>query len=61
MAQNKNQGNQGSEEKGTMSVQEAGRMGGQRVRELVEEGKQAEGGGQEESSEQQSGGSKKSR
>ncbi|MDI1451988.1 hypothetical protein [Polyangium sp. 6x1] len=43
MAQQKNQGNQSSEEKGSLTVEEAGRMGGQRVRELVEEGKQAEG------------------
>ncbi|MDC3959410.1 hypothetical protein [Polyangium jinanense] len=61
MAQQKNQGNQGTEEKGSMTVEEAGRMGGQRVRELVEEGKQAEGeqgGGGESSggSQQQQGG-----
>jgi hypothetical protein len=52
MAQNKNQGNQGnqggqgsqgSEERGQMTVEEAGRMGGQRVRELVNEGKELEG------------------
>ncbi|MDI3283047.1 hypothetical protein [Polyangium sp. 15x6] len=59
MAQNKNQGNQGTEEKGSMTVEEAGRMGGQRVRELVEEGKQAEGeqgGGSSGGSQQQQGG-----
>ncbi|HVK69772.1 MAG TPA: hypothetical protein VM694_35180 [Polyangium sp.] len=58
MAQNKNQGNQGTEEKGSMTVEEAGRMGGQRVRELVEEGKQAEGeqgGGSSGGSQQQGG------
>jgi len=61
MAQNnKNQGNQGSEEKGSMTVQEAGRMGGERVRELINEGKQAEGE-QVESTEEESGRSKKSR
>ncbi len=30
------------EEKGTMTVQEAGHKGGQRVRELIEEGKEKE-------------------
>ncbi|MDI1430533.1 MULTISPECIES: hypothetical protein [Polyangium] len=58
MAQNKNQGNQGTEEKGSMTVEEAGRMGGQRVRELVEEGKQAEGeqgGGASGGSQEQGG------
>ncbi|MDI1482142.1 hypothetical protein [Polyangium sp. y55x31] len=59
MAQQKNQGNQGTEEKGSMTVEEAGRMGGQRVRELVEEGKQAEGeqgGESSRSGQQQQGG-----
>ena len=37
-----NQSNQG---KGDMSVREAGQKGGERVRELVEEGKQSEGSG----------------
>jgi hypothetical protein len=50
--QQKNQGQQGQqgqqqEEKGSMTVEEAGRMGGQRVRELVEEGKEQEGRGGE--------------
>ncbi len=31
------------EEKGDMSVKEAGKKGGQRVKELVKEGKEAEG------------------
>jgi len=31
------------EGKGSMTVEEAGHKGGQRVRELIEEGKQAEG------------------
>jgi len=54
MAQNKNQqgqqSGQGSEERGQMTVEEAGRMGGQRVRELVNEGKELEGeqGGEEQ-------------
>ncbi len=33
------------EVKGTMTVQEAGHKGGQRVKELIEEGKEAEGKG----------------
>ncbi|GHE27821.1 hypothetical protein ACFOED_11085 [Vulcaniibacterium thermophilum] len=45
-----NERNQGSRQatgrdEGDMSVREAGQMGGERVRELVEEGKRAEGGG----------------
>ncbi|HZH43211.1 MAG TPA: hypothetical protein VEY50_03900 [Lysobacter sp.] len=45
--QNQNQGRQGSgrdQSDGSMSVREAGQKGGERVRELVEEGKQNEGG-----------------
>ncbi len=30
-----------SQKKGSMTVEEAGRLGGQRVRELIEEGKRA--------------------
>jgi len=63
--QQKHQGqSQGkSEEKGSMTVEEAGRMGGQRVRELVEEGKQQEEQGSSGSSgrsgqQQHQGGSK---
>ena len=53
-----------SEEKGSMTVEEAGRMGGQRVREVVEEGKQQEQGSggssgrSEQQKQQQQGGSK---
>lgn len=43
MAQQQKNQPQQSEEKGSMTVEEAGRMGGQRVRELVEEGKEREG------------------
>lgn len=35
------------EGKGSMTVEEAGHKGGQRVRELIEEGKEAEGKGSE--------------
>jgi hypothetical protein len=37
-------GRSGNEDRGDMSVREAGQKGGQRVRELVEEGKESEGG-----------------
>ena len=36
-------GRREKEGKGSMTVEEAGHKGGQRVRELIEEGKQAEG------------------
>ena len=43
---NNNQfGRSSSEDNGDMTVREAGQKGGQRVRELVEEGKESEGGG----------------
>ncbi len=32
-----------TQKKGSMTVEEAGRLGGQRVKELIEEGKKAEG------------------
>jgi len=42
---NNNQtGRSANEDNGDMSVREAGHKGGQRVRELVEEGKESEGG-----------------
>jgi len=37
-------GRSSNEDNGDMTVREAGQKGGQRVRELVEEGKQAEAG-----------------
>lgn len=38
-------GHSSNEDKGDMTVREAGQKGGQRVRELVEEGKESEGSG----------------
>jgi uncharacterized protein len=40
---NQRSGRSASEDNGDMSVREAGHKGGQRVRELVEEGKESEG------------------
>jgi len=40
---NNQSGRSASEDNGDMSVREAGQKGGQRVRELVEEGKESEG------------------
>jgi hypothetical protein len=48
MAQQQQTGN--DKEKGKMTVEEAGHKGGQRVKELVEEGKREEVGGAETSS-----------
>ena len=42
---NNQSGRSSSEDNGDMTVREAGQKGGQRVRELVEEGKESEGGG----------------
>ena len=41
---NNQSGRSSNEDNGDMSVREAGHKGGQRVRELVEEGKESEGG-----------------
>ncbi|HET6806514.1 MAG TPA: small, acid-soluble spore protein, alpha/beta type [Frateuria sp.] len=41
---NQQSGRSASDDNGDMSVREAGHKGGQRVRELVEEGKESEGG-----------------
>lgn len=41
-------------DRGHMSVEEAGRLGGQRVRELVEEGKEQEGSSRERDRERNS-------
>jgi Small, acid-soluble spore proteins, alpha/beta type len=38
---NREKGNSKSQKKGSMTVEEAGRLGGQRVKELIEEGKKA--------------------
>lgn len=38
---NREKGSAKSQKKGTMTVEEAGRLGGQRVKELIEEGKKA--------------------
>jgi hypothetical protein len=42
---NNQSGRSSNEDSGDMTVREAGQKGGQRVRELVEEGKESEGGG----------------
>jgi hypothetical protein len=44
-----------SEEKGRITVEEAGKMGGQRERELVEEGHEQEGGGKKKKPEDEEG------
>lgn len=41
---NNQSGRSSNEDNGDMTVREAGQKGGQRVRELVEEGKDSEGG-----------------
>ncbi|MBP1473271.1 small, acid-soluble spore protein, alpha/beta type [Frateuria sp. MAH-13] len=41
---NQQSGRSASDDNGDMTVREAGQKGGQRVRELVEEGKDSEGG-----------------
>lgn len=43
------------EDKGKMTVEEAGKMGGQRERELVEEGHEQEGGGKKKKPEDEEG------
>lgn len=45
MNQNMRNRNMNNEEKGQMTVEQAGHKGGQRVRQLVEEGKEEEGMG----------------
>lgn len=60
MANNNNGNNQqnrnsGDRNDGSMTVREAGQKGGQRVSELVQEGKQAEGRGGSSSSDRDSG------